>query len=172
MDSGDGGEFTSIHGYSPNSMDTHFTVTTNVFKGRLHRFRYRARNAVGWGAFSEEASILAANPPSRPDSPRFLGFSLGTLTVSVTPSTDNGGTDLIGTELWCDAGDDFTSEFSQINGYDGESPTYGFTEAVDGLIPGKTYRLRTRSLNAIGASAYSIVAYVAFGGVPSAPGQP
>ena len=64
MDGGDGGNFTSIHGLTPYSMTTHFTVTEDVSKGRSHRFRYRAKNAVGWGPFSAEAVILAAEVPS------------------------------------------------------------------------------------------------------------
>ena len=172
MDSGDGGDFISIHGFSPYSMATHYTATQNVSKGRTHRFRYRAKNAVGWGPFSAEASVLAASRPSRPEPPAFSSFSAGTLTVTITPSADNGGTALLGTELWIDAGDDFSSAFALVTGYDGVAPTYGLTEATDGLAPGGTYRLRTRSVNAVGASTDSIVAYVAFGDVPGAPGQP
>lgn len=171
MDGGDGGDFTSIHGSSSNSMATHFTVSQGVLKGRTHRFRYRAKNAVGWGPFSAEASVLAADRPSRPDPPQFSSFALETLTVTVTASPDNGGTALLGTELWRDAGDDFSSVFVLVAGYDGASPTYGLT-AVDGMAPGKTYRLKSRSFNAIGASVDSIAAYVAFGDVPGAPGQP
>jgi hypothetical protein len=31
-----------------------------VITGRNHRFKYRAKNIVGWGPFSDEAFILAA----------------------------------------------------------------------------------------------------------------
>jgi len=38
-----------------------------IKKGRIHRFKYRALNVVGWGPYSNEASILAANVPSAPN---------------------------------------------------------------------------------------------------------
>jgi len=52
------------------------------------------------------------------------------------------------------------------------APTYGLTAAVDGVVAGKTYRLKSRSTNAVGASEYSLEAFIAFGPVPGAPGQP
>lgn len=172
MDGGYGGEFLSLVGASPYSMATHFTVTENVLKGRYHRLRYRAKNAVGWGAFSAEATVLAADRPSRPEPPTFSSYSAGTLTVTIGESADNGGTAITAMELWRDAGDDFSSSFTQVTGYDGSSLTYGLTQATDGLLPGKTYRFKTRSRNAIGDSDYSLEAYIAFGDVPGAPGQP
>ena len=66
MDDGLGGDFVSLSGFSPYSMIRHFTVSENVVKGRDHRFRYRVRNAVGWGEFSEESFVLAAVVPSAP----------------------------------------------------------------------------------------------------------
>ena len=66
MDDGLGGDFVSLTGFSPYSMIRHFTVSENVVKGRDHRFRYRVRNAVGWGEFSEESFVLAAVVPSAP----------------------------------------------------------------------------------------------------------
>ena len=52
------------------------------------------------------------------------------------------------------------------------APTYGLTAATDGVVAGKTYRLKSSSTNAVGASAYSLEAFIAFGPVPGAPGQP
>jgi len=83
MDDGEGGDFVSIHGFSPLSMITHFTAVENIHKGRPHRFRYRARNAVGWGPFSAEASVLAATKPSAPEAPKFSSCSTTVLTVVV-----------------------------------------------------------------------------------------
>ena len=172
MDDGAGGDFVSLTGFSPYSMIQHFTVVENVSKGRVHRFRYRAKNAVGWGPFSQEASILAASPPSAPGPPSFSHFSDDTLFVEIFGSEDNGGTAILAMELWRDAGDDFASSFSQVSDYDGWASTYGFTAATDGLEAGKTYRLKTRSENAVGYSGFSLEAFIAFGDVAGAPGQP
>lgn len=75
-------------------------------------------------------------------------------------------------ELWIDAGDDFSSSFTNVTGYNGQDLAYGFTAGTDGLSVGKTYRIKTRSINAIGASSFSDTTYVAFGAVAGAPGQP
>ena len=52
IDDGLGGDFTTLVGYSPYTMATHFTIDQGILKGRVHRFRYRAKNSVGWGAYS------------------------------------------------------------------------------------------------------------------------
>ena len=46
---------------------------------------------------------------------------------------------MIGYELFVDAGNDFTSEFTKVEGYAGDSSVYEATQA-DGLEFGKTYR--------------------------------
>jgi hypothetical protein len=107
MDDGEGGGFVSLRGFSSYSLETDATVTVGILKGRAHRLRYRAKNAVGWGPFSEEATILAATVPAPPAPPVFAGFSAGALSVVVGASTDNGGTAILAVELWRDQGDDF-----------------------------------------------------------------
>ena len=74
MDDGMSGEFSSVNGIKINSLLTTYTVTTNVIKGRRHRFRYRAKNIVGWGPYSDDSYILAATVPDRPARPYFLVF--------------------------------------------------------------------------------------------------
>ena len=63
MDDGVTGEYVNLVGVSSNSMQSYFVVES-VVKGRSHRLKYRAKNAIGWGPFSEPASILAATRPS------------------------------------------------------------------------------------------------------------
>lgn len=41
-----------------------------------------------------------------------------------------------------------------------------------GLVRGRTYRFKTRALNQIGYSEFSLPSYIAFGDVPSAPNAP
>lgn len=172
MDDGLGGDFVTLVGYTPNTMVTHYTVPEGILKGRVHRFRYRAKNSVGWGPYSEEASILPATVPSAPARTAYANFSGSTLYVTIGLSADDGGSPILGMELLRDAGDDFTSAFQTVTNYDGQSLTYGFTVATDGMVAGKTYRITTRTRNLIGYSAYSTVTYVAFGPLPGAPGQP
>jgi hypothetical protein len=176
MDDGEGGDFVSINGFSPYSMVTHFTVYDDIRKGRVHRFQYRAKNAVGWGPWSPEASILAASPPSAPAMPQFSRYDSATdkLYVILGPSEDNGGTAITDMELWRDGGDDFSSAFTKVANYNWPDLEYGLTlgAAGDGLVKGKIYRMYTTSKNKLNIfSPFSNVAYIAFGDVSSLPGQ-
>lgn len=49
-------------GFDTKSMLT-YTVSLGVVKGRQHRFRYRARNIIGWSVWSDDSAILAAAVP-------------------------------------------------------------------------------------------------------------
>lgn len=83
MDDGITGTYTSIVGYSSNSLLTAYTVTSGIVKGRTHNFKYRARNAIGWGPFSSEVAILAATVPSAPAKPLYQSFSSSTLYLTI-----------------------------------------------------------------------------------------
>jgi len=96
MDDGISGDFTSLVGASSNSMQTTFQVTGLIIKGRQHRFKYRAKNSVGWGPFSEESAVLAARVPDKPPQPLFLSFASGVLTIVIPHSEDNGGSAITG----------------------------------------------------------------------------
>jgi hypothetical protein len=74
MDDGREGNFTSIIGFETNSLLTTVTVINNIIKGRPHRFRYRAKNAIGWGPYSDDSFILAATVPAKSKRPYFLTF--------------------------------------------------------------------------------------------------
>jgi hypothetical protein len=76
IDDGRTGNFTSVVGFYQNSMLKEFTIEESelIIKGRHHRLKYRAKNIVGWGPYSDEVSVLVAKEPSRPDRPYFLTF--------------------------------------------------------------------------------------------------
>ena len=172
MDDGFTGDFFTLIGYVTNSKLTTFTITTNIFKGRQHRFKYRAKNDVGWGPFSDETAVLAAREPNTPGRVTFLSFANDELNLAIVIPADNGGSAIEFIELWSDEGDDFTSEFHQLTNYDGVGTTYAATQADDSLEPGKTYRFKTRAKNLIGYSEFSVEAYIAFGNVPNRPDAP
>lgn len=72
-DDGLDGAFTTLVGLSsPYLMELH-TVThsaeTPIVRSRWYKYRYRARNCVGWGPLSDELHVLAADVPSAPPSP-------------------------------------------------------------------------------------------------------
>jgi hypothetical protein len=59
MDDGKGGDFISLFGADSDYLRLWYIVTTNITKGTLYRFRYRAKNDIGWSAFSDSGFILA-----------------------------------------------------------------------------------------------------------------
>lgn len=111
MDDGVTGDFVSILGFDANSLLKTKTITGPVIKGRQHRFKYRAKNLVGWGPFSADSFVLAATKPKTPLPPYFYSFTSDTLSIVVPRSEDNGGSAITSYELWVDAGNDFTSSF-------------------------------------------------------------
>ena len=75
IDDGKSGLFKAVSGLEQDQMLSEFTITEGIIKGRKHRLRYRARNSVGWGPYSEVAFVLAATKPSVPPHPYFLTFA-------------------------------------------------------------------------------------------------
>lgn len=69
MDDGEGGYYRSMAGYLAPYMTPIFGVTSGIERGLTYRFRYRARNCKGWGPFSDELYVLAAQKPTAPPSP-------------------------------------------------------------------------------------------------------
>jgi hypothetical protein len=57
--------------------------------------------------------------------------------------------------LFVDAGDDFSSQFTQLTNYDGVSTTYTATTVDDLLQTGKVYRFISAANNAYGDSDFS-----------------
>ena len=139
-----------------------------MIKGRQHRFKYRAKNLVGWGPFSEPSSVLAAINASKPPKPTFSSYTTNNLMITIPPSTNNGGSTISLYEVHVDAGDDFNSAFTKLTDYTGATSTY----SVTGLTIGNIYTFKTRAKNIIGFSEFSVDAYIAFGNVPNTPLAP
>jgi len=86
MDDGLAGPFKSLNGFNSNSMLISLIVSEGVVKGRQHRFRYRAKNYIGWGPFSENQAILAATVPLPPLKPLFKSFTGTMLNIVIQPT--------------------------------------------------------------------------------------
>lgn len=85
-----------------------------MVRGRQHRFRYRAKNYIGWGLFSENSAVLAATVPVPPGRPLYKSFTGDSLNLIIQPTLDHGGSTIIKYELWADEGNDYTSAFSKV----------------------------------------------------------
>jgi hypothetical protein len=59
IDDGQGGNFNALYGDIEDTL-TLAIVYKNVTRGKEYRVRYKARNAVGWSAYSPTGYLLAA----------------------------------------------------------------------------------------------------------------
>ena len=84
---------------------------------------------------------------------------------------DDGGSPITKYKLWVDAGDDFTSQFRQVPSYDGQSVIFTSNQTMDGLLTGKTYRLKTCATNVYGDSDFSFEVIVGVGAKAPSPGD-
>eukprot|EP00928_Gymnodinium_smaydae_P022346 TRINITY_DN18808_c0_g1_i1.p1 TRINITY_DN18808_c0_g1~~TRINITY_DN18808_c0_g1_i1.p1 ORF type:complete len:4341 (-),score=787.41 TRINITY_DN18808_c0_g1_i1:161-11695(-) len=68
--------------------------------GTMYRYTVTALNEAGESVHSEEATMLAAQPPGKPVSVKFTADSRSDTIVSWTPPADNGGQDILRYEVW------------------------------------------------------------------------
>ena len=80
-------DFTTIVGGDPYTLQLYFVVTTNITKGELYTFRYRAINQVGAGDWSPTAILQAATVPSAPSQPLYVSSTATTITTTVRSRT-------------------------------------------------------------------------------------
>ena len=67
IDDGDGGQYTSLKGELSEDTTLSASKQTTIVPGKLYRARYRAKNEVGFGEYSEPGYILAAGKPYESD---------------------------------------------------------------------------------------------------------
>ena len=74
-------------------------------QGKIYRFRVAAQNVLGTGPYSDEIQLMATNAPDAPTlTPDENSRTLTSILLRFAPGTDNGGSDIVGYELWRDEG--------------------------------------------------------------------
>ncbi|WP_162173344.1 fibronectin type III domain-containing protein [Salinispora pacifica] len=110
--------------------------------------RVRARNSVGWGSYSgSRAFTTSAKAPSAPTTPSFSTITATTASVSWYAPSDTGGASITGYEIARSVNPSFTDVTTVT---DSASPA-----TLSGLLPGTTYYIRIRAINAVGVSPWS-----------------
>jgi hypothetical protein len=129
-------DFKSIVGSSSYSLALQFTVTTNIIKGKTYAFRYRAVNKVGAGGWSPISEIVAATVPSPPPFPIYVSSDDTSISLMFSPSTDNGGSKILGYKIMRDTVDlTSTVAFEEVT-YNNVASTF----TISSLTAGMKYR--------------------------------
>jgi hypothetical protein len=142
-------------------------------RGVTYRLRYRARNSVGWGPYSDVGSVLAASAPSAPPRPRHVSSTGSSISLGFYEAEDDGGSPVTAYELYSSA--DYQSAaptFSLVSGYTDSAMAYTLTTAGDGLTSGHTYAFRVVAANSKGSSEPSALLIVAVAQPVAKPAAP
>ena len=122
---------------------------TGLLPGTLHRFWWRAGNAIGWGPYSDKLAITTKRIPDTPGPPAIKDITQNTFRASWSDPYD-GGTGIIdrltGVSLSATAMPTDVDTFRYHGSY---------VDVFGPLSPGRTYYVRNRVTNSIGASAWS-----------------
>ena len=172
VDDGAGGNFLALFGSDSNSMSTSYLHQRSDMRGLVLRARYRVKNAVGWSGYSPITQTRAAERPRAPPGAPVLASATGTtISLVLTRSEDNGGSDITRHELWMDDG--ALGSFSKVNSYDGSSLTFTVDQAVETtLVSGLTYRFKSLAVNDVGSSDFTGATSVALASLPAKPAVP
>lgn len=85
-------------------MVTQYTITDNIVKGRTYQAKYRVLNGAGWSDFSSILFATAASVPKAPPKPTLGSATGSSITLNFEESPDDGGSTILGYELWMDTG--------------------------------------------------------------------
>lgn len=180
-DDGNGGdliqEVNSVNDVAVRNMPTLRKLLVSNFPansgGKPFRFKVTAYNREGQTDSAISSYLLAGVPITPPTSPQLVGSETNithvTVTLPLIADTNNGNSAIISYQLDIDDGQG--GSFSPVGGYDPLS-LITYYSISQGIVRGRTYRLRYRTLNGVGYSGYSPLLYATAANVPSAPASP
>lgn len=134
---------------------------------KSYLFWVKARNAVGFSAYSASIQIHSASLPGAPSSIRRLSTTSQTMIVvgwSPNTQSDYGGTQLTGYEVWWNQGPILNSfvKYSDVN-------QATFSQTISSVTTSANYQFYVLAKNVVGTSVPSDVLEVWAAVVPSAP---
>ena len=72
-----------------NALALEYMTSTSITAGTTYRFKYRARNLLGSGGYSDIGSVLAASAPEAPNPPNTSTLGLD-VKIDWSAPTNNG----------------------------------------------------------------------------------
>lgn len=81
IDDGQGGDFKSVIGEYSNYLRLEYTIIEGISRAINYRLRYRARNQIGWGPYSDIIYILSATRPEKPPRPAMISTDSTSITL-------------------------------------------------------------------------------------------
>ena len=173
MDDGNNGDFTTIAGYSSDSLQRRFIINTGITQGNSYGVRYRSKNSIGWSDYSTVLYILAGQAPSAPGIPVFSTASATSLSITFGISESDGGSDITYYTSQIDKNDG--NGYQDSGNYSEASPTIAFeinsTDPTK-LQPGTYYKFRSYSLNSFETPSYSSEVTIAAAQLPGQASAP
>lgn len=144
-------------------------VTESISKAGVYGFKYRARNLLGYGPYSDVTYVTAATVPSTPPKPTVASADATQIFLTLGPSIDNGGVAVDSYELRMT-----TPSITDVGSYVKASMlmSHQLTVGADSLTVGEIYTFSFRSHNAKGYSAWSEAVSVALVDSPAVPAAP
>ena len=147
------------------TLQTYFVITSQVKRGVVYSFRYRAINAVGLGEWSDVALVRAATMPSAPPTPYYISSTSTSIKLGFTKTDDNQGSKITHYSLMRDSGDLSSEITTQETDYNGQDLSYTVSSLESGLV----YRFTYHAHNEFGVSEGSHVLTLAASSLPLAP---
>eukprot|EP00929_Paragymnodinium_shiwhaense_P071746 TRINITY_DN36441_c0_g3_i1.p1 TRINITY_DN36441_c0_g3~~TRINITY_DN36441_c0_g3_i1.p1 ORF type:complete len:6381 (-),score=1386.64 TRINITY_DN36441_c0_g3_i1:118-18219(-) len=167
----DGGTAVELYEVSmnPNGEGWRWVATNNAndldhivqgcVMGQSVIFRVRARNGVGWGAYSVEVPTVCAVPPEQMTPPKRSGSTRTSIDLLGEPPFDN-GSPIVSYQFYQATG---SGPLQLI--YSGSSNTY----RTQGLATGTTYRFTVTATNEAGENEQSEEAIMLAAALPGKP---
>ena len=153
-------------GDSKHTLTLDYTISSEALTtGDRYRARYRAKNKVGWGEWSDIAYLLVAGAPSTPPAPRLVSASAGNIRIYISSVDSDNGSPIKNYHVYIDSGD-YSSEVTTKHG---SSSTGEVEYTITGLTPGAIYRVGIIAENEALSSPMSAYGIFAASDPPAAP---
>ncbi len=114
--------------------------------GSLYSFKISAVNIMGESLVTTPLKIYAADLPNKPTNPPTISsFTTSSVTISLTtlPTANNGGSEITGYVVMIDNG------LGDDNSFEAKSDSLQTSITVNGLIAGRTYRVKYAGRNKV-----------------------